>query len=526
MRNLFLFLLAALFFTLWIPLETAAQVKQTFRFEREQKNSDQEFILIPMKEEGLVLVRDKDKFKEGKQLWEIIRLDTDLHEVWNVELDIESSMKLVGYEYKDNLIYLLYRKGDHEANDLALITIHIQSQEINRHAIKQELSFKVTHFIALENSIALGGYVSSEPAILLYELETEIAKLVPGFFVSDAELLDLRTNTNNTFNTLLAIRSNKQKRKLILKTFDAKGALLLEDEMEIDSKKTILSGITSTLIHDELFIAGTWTEGASKQASGIYTTLIDPFSAQVVNYYDFGQFNHFLDFNTNKRAAKLKLRSQQALKSSEIPDYKTYAIPMRLEEHPEGFSLLTEVYLPSASLNSYPYWNNNYGSPYYGSYSPYGYNPFMNRYYSSPYQYNTSQTSETKMLYSSLLVFDKDGKRKTDYGLKLDDKKVSGLEQAADFLFYQNHFALAFKKEKESIFISGKLGDEVVETDTLATEALNPGETIRNESTENSAIRFWYQNAFYLWGYQNVRDPSRAEVSNRYVFYITKIEIH
>ena len=36
---------------------------------------------IPMKEEGLVLVRDKDKFKEGKQLWEIIRLDTDLHEV-------------------------------------------------------------------------------------------------------------------------------------------------------------------------------------------------------------------------------------------------------------------------------------------------------------------------------------------------------------------------------------------------------------------------------------------------------------
>jgi len=524
MRNYLQFLLLVLVLTMCLSLETAAQIKQTFQFEREQKNSDQEFILISMKEDGLVLVRDKEKFKEGNQLWEIIRLDTDLKEVWNVELDIENRMKLVGYEYKNDLVYLLYRQGDHEASDLALITIQIQSQEINRYTIKQELSFRVTHFIALEKSIALGGYVSNEPAILLYDLGSEIAKLVPGFFVSDAELLDLRTNTNNTFNTLLAMRSNKQSRKLILKTYDASGALILEDEMDIDTKRTILSGITSTLIHDELFITGTWTEGVSKQASGIYTTLVDPFSDQIINYYDFGQFDHFLDFNSKKRVAKIKLRSQQASKSGKIPDFKTYAIPMRLEENPGGFSLLTEVYLPSTSLNSNPYWNNSFNAPYYGNYSPYGYNPFMNRYYSSPYQFNTPQTSETKMLYSSLIIFNPNGKRIIDYGLKIEDKKVSGLEQATDFVLHNNRFALALKKEKEAIFLSGKIDDQV-ETDTLATELTNPGERIRNESAENSAIRFWYENNFYLWGYQNIRDRSRSEDHSRYVFYINKIEV-
>jgi len=524
MRNYLLFLLSAFVFTMCYPLKTTAQVKQTSRFEREQKSSDQEFILISMKEEGLLLVHDKEKFKEGKQLWEIIRLDTDLKELWNVELDIENRMRLVGYEYKDNLVYLLYREGDHEASDLALITIQIQSREINRYTIKQELSFRVTHFIALEKSIALGGYVSNEPAILLYDLGSEITKLVPGFFVSDAELLDLRTNTNNTFNTLLAMRNNKQSRKLILKTYDASGALILEDIMDIDTKRTILSGITSTLIHDELFVTGTWTEGVSKQASGIYTTLVDPFSDQIINYYDFGQFDHFLEFNNKKRVAKIKLRSQQALKSGQIPDFKTYAIPMRLEEHPQGFSLLTEVYLPSTSLNSYPYWNNNFGSPYFGNYSPYGNNPFMNRYYSSPYQYNTPQTSETKMLYSSLIIFDTNGKRTIDYGLKMEDKKVSGLEQATDFMLHNNRFALAFKKEKETIFMSGKIDDEV-KTDTLVTELTNPSESIRNESTENSAIRFWYENNFYLWGYQNIRDRTRSDDPNRYVFYINKIEV-
>ncbi len=510
-----------------ISFAASAQIKQTARFEREQKSNDKEFILVSLKEEGLVLVRDKEKYKEGKQLWEIIRLDAGLNEVWSFELYVENRLRIVGYEYKENLVYLLYREGDHEARHLTLYTIDIASRELTKYVIKQELTFKVTHFSALSRSIALGGYVSNEPAILLYNLDSEVTKLVPGFFVSDTELLDLRVNTNNTFNTLIAQRNTKQKKKLILKTFDAQGALLLDDEMEIDINKTILSGISSTLINDELFIAGTWSEGNSKQASGIYTSLIDPFSEQAINFYDFAQFDHFLDFHNPKRAAKLKQRSLQAHKTGEVPDYKTYAIPMRLEEQPEGFALLTEVYLPSTSLNSYPYWNNSFSSPYYGGYSPYGYNPFMNRYYASPYQYNNQQTGETKMIYASLIVFDLHGKKNYDYGLKLEDKKIGGLEQTADFMYYKNNFALAFKKQKEVKFLSGHPEDSV-EMDTLTSELSYPDETVRNDSGDNSAIRLWYQNAFYSWGYQSIRGRSpnaESSTSTRYVFYINKIEV-
>ena len=82
---------------LLIPLDISAQIFQSARFEREQKNSDNEFILISMKEDGLILMRDKEKFREGKQLWEFIRLDTTLQEVWSLELDIESRLRLVGY---------------------------------------------------------------------------------------------------------------------------------------------------------------------------------------------------------------------------------------------------------------------------------------------------------------------------------------------------------------------------------------------------------------------------------------------
>jgi len=518
---------AALWQTLLVSLcsiVVSAQSIQTARLEREQKNNDQEFILVSMQAEGIALIRDMEKYKDGKQLWQVIRVDTTLQEVWSLELDIENRLRLVGYEYKDNHIYLLFRSGEHEASDLTLFMIHIGSQNIKRYTIKQELSFKVTHFSALASSVALGGYVSNEPAILLYDLESEKARIVPGFFISDTELLDLRVNTNNTFNTVIIDRNNKQTKNLILKTFDASGAMLMEDIMEIDAQRTILSGISSTLINDELLLVGTWTLGNSKLASGIYTTLIDPFAQQTINYYDFGQLQHFLDYQKEKRIATLKERSLVANKIGEIPDFKTYAIPLRLEEQPTGFALLTEVYLPATSLNTNPYWNNNYGLPYAG-YSPYGYNPFMNRYYNTPYQFNNPQTGETKMLHASLSLFDMQGKLLSDYGLKLEDKKSQGLEQTSDFIFYGDHIALAYKKEKELIINNSK-PDGVIVSETLSTQ-LEESAFVRHDSNNNSLIRSWYKNVFFVSGYQNIKDKSgKVEDPTRFVFYINKIEIH
>lgn len=468
------------------------------------------------------MVRDKDKYKEGKQLWEVIRVDTTLQQTWLTELEIESRLRLVGYDYRDNLIYLLYREGDHEASNLVLFTIHTQSQVVGKHTIKQEITFKVTHFSALANVIVLGGYVSNEPAILLFDLQTEKAKLVPGFFITNSELLDLRVNTNNTFNALIMDRSNKQNKKLLLKTFDPAGAVLLEDEMEIENERTILAGLTSTLINDELLIAGTWTMGNSKQASGIFTSLVDPFANQAINFYDFGQFNHFTDYLSKKRAAKIKARSAEAAKNGKVPDFKTYAIPIRLEEQPEGFGLLVEVYQPSTNFSPYPYYGN-FGPPMY-AYSPYGYNPFMNRYYNTPYRYNQPAAADSKMIYASLALLDLTGKPSRDFGLKLNELKTSTLEQTSDFIFYKGEVALGFKKEKE-IRILRSFNDEV-ELDTVQTKVLNPAETIRLESETSSYLRSWYNNTLYVWGYQTLRHSSQSALeAGRHVFYINKIEI-
>lgn len=523
LRSLFL-----LCFFLGVSGEIVAQFTQPARFEREHKNNDTDFIIIPMGEKGLALVQDKNKFTEGNQQWEVTVLDSALRQQWVLSLDLEPRLRIVGYEFRDDMIYLLYRSGEHEGSPLELFTIHSESQETQRYHLKLDITFKVTHFSALANSIVLGGYVAQDPAILIYDCVLQSSKIVPGFFVSDAQLLDLRVNSNHTFNAVLLEQKNKEQ-KLILKTFDATGALLLDDIIKIDKKHTILTSVSSALLNDELMLLGTWTEGVARQASGIYSVLIDPFSEQTINYYDFGQFEHFLDYQSAKRAANVREKSQQANARNEIPSFKTYVNPLKLEEGPGGFALLAEVYTPTSTPGPYASaWNTYPGSfPGYG-YSPYN-SPFMNRYYRQGYQqpYGFAPTpADGNVLHSSIAVFDMKGKLKEDYGLKLETRDANSSDQASDFLYYNGKVTIAYKTEKDIRITMGADGD--VKSDTLYIQLKNPDETLRGggDRRENSFIRSWYKNYFYAWGYHNVKSSSKdAEDPNRHVFYINKIRV-
>lgn len=98
--------------TLCCRQNALAQAKQTARYELEQKGTDSEYIVISMKEEGLFVIRDLEKYKDGKRIWKLLRLDTTLQEVWNEQLETENNAKLVGYEYRNNLSYILFRLGE------------------------------------------------------------------------------------------------------------------------------------------------------------------------------------------------------------------------------------------------------------------------------------------------------------------------------------------------------------------------------------------------------------------------------
>lgn len=505
--------------------EVQGQLKPRGRYEREVKPSDNGFNVVSLKENGIALIHEQNKFLSGKKLWEVIILDPELKEKWQSDIEVKSGFSLIGHDYAENHVYFLFREGDKDFNKFNLVQINISTYAIQYFEVNHEFSFRITHFSVVGINAIFGGYVGREPTVILYETASQGLKVIPGFFLKDTELLDIRVNNNSTFNTLLIERNSLDKRHLVMKTFDQTGALLLEDYIEIEKDKTILTGISSGLKREELIIIGTYTEGATNVGLGFYSVLVDPFSEQKIRYTPFTNLNYLLGYISEKRAARIKAKSKERLDMGKSPDYKAHLLPIRIYEANEGFYFLSEMYDP-ASTNNRPYWNNYNNNPYYGyGYSPYNYSPAMNRYAATPYSYNnTSQGSTAKMLESVLTLFDSNGKLIWDNSLKFENIKRYTPEQSSDFVVKNELILSMYKKEKELIVSSGSIREEP-ELDTLSIPLLNTDDVIRNESEDDTGIRHWYGDSIFVWGYQSLRGKSKNEGDQvRYVFYINKFE--
>jgi hypothetical protein len=520
--------LMAICVVLLTTIVSNAQLNQVERWEREQKNSDNAWTIISMKDRGLALVRDKEKFLEGQKIFQVQLLDTLLKEKDNIEISVPFRMRLIGYEYTTTHLYILLRAGENELAEVLLLEQDLATNTVERYDIKHEFNFRLTHFTVLDRHAIFGGYVSREPAVLIYDIFEKQLKVVPGFFTSDTELLDLRINENGTFNTLVTNRSTRQNKTLVLRTFDASGVQLMEDEIPIDQNRTILSGLTSALVRDELLIAGTYSVGNSKMASGFFSVLADPFKEQPIHYYDFAQLNHFLDYLNTKRAEKIKANSRRFREKSRDPEFKANVSNVRLEERAAGFFLLADAYNTVTAGNNGPY---PYTGGYNGYYNPYGglygYSPFASRYYNSPYNlYNQPVHNDVTMLSSSVLAFNAEGKLDWDHSLKVDDERKPTLEQAADFWCDKNKIVIATKSESDLV-VKARFKNNETSGDTIKVLMRKPTDVVREETEDEGGVRHWYGNKFYVWGYQTVKDPEmKFEDRNRSVFYIIKVDAY
>lgn len=506
-----------------------AQPAQPARFELVHDDGDLGFTIVSMKENGMSIIRQKQKSEGSKKTWEIILLDTALNQTWSTQIHLDNRLMLIGYEFVGQELYYLFRQDESIQSDLHLVRIYLFTHLVEEFDITPKLEFRLTHFIVVGSSAVLGGYVNRQSSVILFEMGPNRLKVVPGFFVDNTELLEVKANRNGTFNVLMVERGAREKKLLLLKTFDESGSLLLEDDMELDAYKTILAGTTSTLENDELFLAGTWGTG-SKQASGVFSVLVDPFNKQPIHYYDFGELEHFLDYMPQKRVAKIKGKADRRRLAQKTPAYRADVHIVKIDENAKGYLLLAELYVPAINNNYHPYYNN----PYYGNnqyYYPYGFSPVMSNRYNSPYPYYTppygspNRTSDVSVLHSSLIVFDQQGKLRDDFGLSMDGVKLQALDQVSDF-YAAEKFVQFYKKEKEIYVATNWQDGNSAEQDTLKLPLKSAYDVVRNESEDQGGVRYWFGPYAYAWGYESIKNKTE-QLSDpvRYVYYVNKIRM-
>lgn len=514
-----------------VSVSVFAQVQQVERFEIEQRASDEDFIIIHLKEDGLALLRKKNKFIERDRAWELILLDNTLKSGKPLELMVSNQGELIGHEYAPGFVHLLFVESE-TRGELEIISINLRSFEQKRTSISTELRVSLTHFSKCGENFILGGQVGEETAVFIYMPASNNFKIIPGFFKKRTELVDVRVNENQTFNTVLISRENRDHHKIIFKTFDSFGKQLLEDEISFDGKH-LQTGISSNLKRDDMMILGTWSNSGSNQSLGFYAVPVNPFTDQKIEFTFLGQLQHYLDYMKPKRAERIRLKTERALKHGGNPDFSNYITPHSMLEHSKGFILLAETYIPSRDYHSSRY--NPYGYGYAGYGHPYGYNPYTNLYlpyYPGSGMYNINDArfygnnmnshSEFKTIQSQVILFNPEGKILADYSLVLDNIKMPVLNQVTDFYLSENDLYFLYKKESELLIKQIHLPENQITESSQKIKMADPLDVVRSEG-KDGRVRYWYGNNFYMYGYQTVR---YAAGKSKDIFYINRVTIN
>lgn len=496
-----------------------AQVRQAERYEIVQRYSDEDFTIIPLKEDGLALFRKKFKFADRNRIWELILLDSTVTPKKTLELEVDNQGELMGYEHAHGFVHFLFIKNEIKG-EMEVISINLSTYEQTRLKILTELKINLTHFTKCGENFILGGDVGEEPAVFIYIPASNNLKIIPGFFKKRTELVDVRVNENETFNTVLISRENRENNKIIFRTFDPLGKQLIEDVMSIKDHN-LQTGMSTHLKRDDLMILGTWGNIGGNQSSGFYGVPVDPFTEQEIKFTFLGQLQHYLDHTKAKRAEKIKEKAKEAIEKVGDPGFSNYIIPHKIIEHEKGFILLAETYIPSkdnynSRANPYAYspYGNRYGSYYPGSGM---YNTNDGRYYGD----NVNNVVEIRTVQSQVILFTPAGDVISDYSIDLNDIKMPTLNQVTDFYLDKDDIYFLYKKESELIIKKINLLDGVVSESTEKVKMRSTMDVIRSES-KDTRIRYWYGKSFYMYGYQTVR---YEDGKSNDIFYINRVAI-
>nr|MCU0383228.1 hypothetical protein [Cyclobacteriaceae bacterium] len=372
MKNHIIFI----FICLFSLTEASAQLMQTARYEKEDKNRDETFSVINLKENGIALYRETNDYESGKRKHQLIILDTLLKQIKDTTFFVEKTYSNVGHDFDSNTIYLLFQQADYSNSKLTLLQFDTRNNQFLEYEIKIEINLKLTHFGVIGFHVYLGGYINREPTIMLCDLKNKVNQVLPGFAIKNTELLDVRENQNYTFNVLIKEKVGNNTNALYLKTYDSTGTILLNERLPVPEGKTLLTGITSELIKEDLIIAGTWSRKGNSKAYGVYSCFVMPGDEKQPNFWQFGELTNFFEFYKTKRADKIKRKTKEGISTGNLYDYVIGLMPYRIIETEKGFILLAETYSDIRYSTIDP---GNMNNPYYQNMvNPYYFNPYYN----------------------------------------------------------------------------------------------------------------------------------------------------
>ncbi|ELR68768.1 hypothetical protein C900_05864 [Fulvivirga imtechensis AK7] len=487
-------------------LTVIGQIAQPARFEVEIPGGH-DFEVVSAGEGGLLLFREKENtHKTGDQLWEIIKLDTALNALWKKEYFIPADLTLLGRYFENDQLYLLFRSQNLSKRNLELFTLTASSGAVATTTIRNFIPFALQSFKVLNNaSVLVGGYYNYRPLVILYDLEKNVPRVLPGLFNERSELIEIKINPDDTFDVILKGRTLEKVMTLFISTFDSNGNLIKKIVLDTEKSKGLLFGRGQSLDGQAQLIAGVYGKRYSEYSRGIFVANINEYGEQQIKFYNYGELKNFFRYMKAKRERRVLNRIERKKFKNKKLRFNYRLLVHELIKSDDQYILLGEAFYPK-------YRTVNSNSGLFNSVWTVNRGIYHSNLIFDGYRYT----------HAVILGFDKKGNLLWDNSFEINDVISFELEQFVQVDIERDKIVLLYVFDDA---IRSKIirGSEVLEgkEESKVRLTIETSEALEAK-TKIEGLEKWYGNVFFTYGVQNIKSTGTA-IPAREVFFVNKV---
>ncbi|MFY0653212.1 MAG: hypothetical protein JXQ96_14315 [Cyclobacteriaceae bacterium] len=485
-------------------------IVQPNRIEFEIDNRDGDFQIISAEENGLLVINETKERNRRGFAWNFNLIDSSLNIQWTKKYTIPYGSSFLGYDYNDGGFYLLFGKSQYRLEEMRVMRLALHNGDTASYTVNTVFPVQLSTFEVLDNTILFGGTANYRPVVMLYDMVAQKPKVLRGFYNSNSDIIDIRTDDpSKTFTVILNEKTFKKKVTVSIKTFDATGNLLQTKSLDTDFDKSLIDGVSTTFSNGEQYVAGTFARRKSEYSRGLYLAKLDRGQQELIKYHSYADLSNFFSYMKVKREQRVKSRIEKRKEQGKKVKFNYRLLVHDIVQRGDEYILIGEAYYPKYS-------STNSG----GYYSPTGSYDYRNMWINPNFiGYNYT--------HAVVVGFDKYGNILWDNSFEINDVLSLSLNEFVKVNVEEDRIVLLYIYEN---VLRAKIiqGDEILEGKSFDPIALKfQSDEVKDDYKDVEGMDNWFNGKFYAYGVQHIKNLKDKDVKlNRKVFYINKIQYY
>ena len=473
--------------------------------------SNKDNTLIPIGEDGLILIKDSEKREKKLKIWDIICLDTLLQEQWKIEIPVKRTENLIGYDYVNEELLLLIGKYQHRGQ-FRVLKVDRNRGVVKEHNLKLPVDLNLSHLSMVRHGIVFGGTSFGRPVLVFYDLLADKPVVVSGIYNVESRLLGIETSEKYGLFSVLINEVTKQKDYSIsIKVYDLTGQLVYSNSLKTEAERSLIDATTTSYPDGTQFVSGTYSDDNKRSSIGFYVAKIQGGEQQFIKYYPFSELENFYNYLSAKKSKRIKNRAERKrIRGKKLKQSYSLLVHDIIKKN-EEFVLIGEAYYPRyASMMD---------------------NSFMSTGSYSSSSFASTQTVRVLLGYqfthAIMVGFDNNGEVQWDNSFGITKELKTSLEENVDVSIQPDNIIIFYVEGNEINAKAMNRKSELSPEMSIDIRLSNLADKLVQGRSETQGIVHWYRTNHLVYGHQKIKytQVRKKKDRSRNVFFINLLRI-